>query len=98
MKTILNFIFVIAVVLGFSISSFARNPATGDDPNAAIQSAVPEAGTMVLGSDPTARKNVCVKCQERNNLLLTDKKDNYQPGITPTTSTPDKSTTGKGYK
>jgi hypothetical protein len=97
MKNIFNLVFAIVVTLGLSMTSFARNPAAGDDPNATMSS-LPEAGTMVLGADTTAQKGVCVNCQNRNNLKLSDTKDNYQPGMAVPTGTTQPSGSGQGNK
>lgn len=82
MKNILNLIFTIVVTVGFSTTSFARNPAAGDDPNAEMSS-LSEAGTFVEGTNFKGQKPVCKACQNRNNVLLPQAKDNYQPGMAP---------------
>jgi hypothetical protein len=96
MKNISKLIFMVVVTLSFSMTSFARNPAAGNDPNAEISS-LSEAGTMVLGSDFKSQKGVCVNCQNRNNLKLSDKKDNFQPGST-AKETSEKSDNGQSHK
>lgn len=96
MKNIFNLIFTIVVILGFSTVSFARNPASGDDPNAEMSS-LSEAGTFMDGTDFKAQKPVCKACQNRNNILLPQAKDNFQPGMAPS-GTKDTSSEGQSNK
>jgi hypothetical protein len=79
------------------MNTFAGNPAPGVDPNAAMSS-LPEAGTMVLGTDTTTQKGFCAQCQNLNTLKLSDKKRNYQPGSPAPVSAPDAPANGKGNK
>jgi len=78
MKNIFNLIFVIFVILGFSTISAARNSAPGEDPNNNKNQS--SSGTWATGAVPPT--GGCAKCEERK-LLLSDKKDNYQPGSAP---------------
>lgn len=77
MKTFLKLISIMTFVL-FTQTSLAE-PAAGTDPNLEHVTSS-QAGTMVLGSDLGSQAKVCVKCQDRNKLKLTDTKDNFQPG------------------
>lgn len=92
MKNILNLIFAIVVTLGFSVNSFARNPAAGDDPNDNKNQS--SSGTWATGAVPPT--GGCAKCEARP-LLLSDKKDNYQPGMAPS-GTKTNSGEGQGNK
>lgn len=56
--------------------------AVGDDPNAAkpYEEGSDKTGSGIMITGFKADENVCVKCQQRNKLKLTDVKDNAQPG------------------
>ena len=69
------------MITGLSSTTWARSPAAGNDPNAEISS-LSEAGTFVEGTNLKEQKPVCKACQNRNDVLLSDKKDNFQPGMT----------------
>lgn len=88
MKNISKLIFAITVVLSVSTISFARNAAPGDDPNDKKDQS--SSGTWVTGAVPPT--GGCAKCEERK-LLLSDKKDNFQPGMAPSGT---KDTSGDG--
>lgn len=94
MKTILK---LISIAIFMVYSSFALAQATGEDPNLA-KSSNSQAGTMVTGADLNAQVAVCKKCQNRNNLKLSDQKDNSAVPAVKSESSSGNSSTEDGRK
>ena len=94
MKNILNLIFAIVVMMGFSLTSFARNVAAGEDPNdRKYSSEVTEAGTLRVGSMVRgAQVGSCPACGELdvkindNTNLTTNPESNNNSGTGPSNS------------
>ena len=80
MKNILNLIFTLLMISGLASTTWARNPAAGNDPNAEMSN-LSEAGTLVEGTNFKEQKPVCKACQNRNGVLLSGEKDIFRPGM-----------------
>ena len=103
----MNHIFLklfIFTVLSVSFNSYSlaqdafpanRVSAVGTDPNdVKVEPSQTNSGIMIEGFKPDVP--YCKDCQNRNKLLLTDTKDNAQPGKSSPASSSGTSTSGGG--